>query len=313
MVNSCGRAAGPAPILPPPAIEPNLYICGPTASGKSSAALAIAEACGGEIVNADAFQLYRGLETLTAAPGPDDLARVPHHLYGRVAPGEALDAGRYREMALPVIEEIRNRGHLPVIVGGSGLYLKFLTHGPSPLPPADPGLRAELEALPLEELNLRLEAADPVEAARIDRNNPRYVQRALEICLLAGRPVSELRRSFAATPAGLRGILLEWSPAALEERIRTRTAAIVRRGALEEVAALPAGSPTASKAIGVPEIRDHLAGRIDLPACEERIVVATRQYAKRQRTWFRRESWLTRVDGAATPDELLAAVRGAGR
>ncbi|NIP97949.1 MAG: tRNA (adenosine(37)-N6)-dimethylallyltransferase MiaA, partial [Akkermansiaceae bacterium] len=133
-----------------------LFICGPTASGKSSAALEIADACHGEIINADAFQLYRGLETLTAAPSPQEQALVPHHLYSVIDPTEVLDAGHYRELALPVLAEVAARGKLPIVVGGSGLYLKFLSHGPSPLPAADPDLRSELEALSLAELNRRL-------------------------------------------------------------------------------------------------------------------------------------------------------------
>lgn len=266
----------------------------------------MAESLGGEIVNADAFQLYRGLETLTAAPDPGDLARVPHHLYSVADSSEPMDAARYRGLALPVIAGVRDRGALPIVVGGSGLYLKFLTHGPSPLPSADPALRADLEDTPLDELNRRLAELDPAEAARIDTQNARYVQRAVEICILTGRPASELRQSFSRTASDLRGVVLEWDPSALEERIRERTSAMLRSGAVAEVEMLPPDATTASKAIGVTEIRGHLAGETDLATCTERIVVATRQYAKRQRTWFRREQWLTPVAGSASPAEILA-------
>ena len=282
-----------------------------TASGKSRAALTLARALDGEIVNADAFQLYRGLETLTAAPSTEDQAAVHHHLYSVIEPSEPLDAASYRQLALPVLAEIQARGKLPLVVGGSGLYLKFLTHGPNDLPAADPDLRAELEALPLDELNRRLAKLDPEGAARIDRNNPRYVQRALEICLLTGKPASAQRSSFDEDPAELQGLLLEWEPAALEARIRTRTREMLANGALDEVASDPALGPTASKAIGVPEIRSFLAGEIDLATCEEQIVIATRRYAKRQRTWFRRERWLTAIPGDCSESELLESARRA--
>jgi len=285
-------------------MEP-LFVCGPTASGKSAAALAICKALGGEIINADAFQLYRGLEVLTAAPGPADRKAVPHHLYGTIDPVEALDAARYRALALPLIEEVASRRKLPVVVGGSGLYLKFLTHEPAALPAADPALRRHLEALPRAELLRRLEERDPVEARRIDRHNPRYLQRALEVCLLTGRRVSDLRQSFQHASARLRGLLIEWPPAELEPRIRQRAAAMLDNGAIEEVRRHPELSPTAEKAIGIREIRALLAGEIDRRTCEERITVATRRYAKRQRTWFRRERWLRPVAGNAPRDELL--------
>jgi len=194
-------------------------------------------------------------------------------------------------------------------VGGSGLYLKFLTHGPSDLPAADPDLRNELEALSLPELNRRLEELDPVEASRIDQNNPRYVQRALEICLLSGRPVSDQRHSFASAPGNLRGLVLTWEPAALEERIRLRTRTMLAGGAIEEVAARPVLGATAARAIGVDEIRTYLAGDIDRDTCEERIVVATRRYAKRQRTWFRREKWLTPIPGDSPPEEFIRSAQ----
>jgi tRNA dimethylallyltransferase len=205
-----------------------------------------------------------------------------------------------------VLADISARGKTPIVVGGSGLYLKVLTHGPSPLPAAEPALRAGLEALTLDELHRRLKDLDPVEASRIDRHNPRYLQRALEICLLTGRPVSAQRDSFAQDSAHLRGLLLTCEPASLETRIRLRTRAMLDGGALREVSALPVLGATASKAIGISEIRRHLAGQTDRAACEEQIVVATRQYAKRQRTWFRREKWLTLLPGNTPLPDLLA-------
>ncbi len=283
-----------------------LYICGSTASGKSSAALTLAAALDGEIVNADAFQLYHGLETLTAAPTPEEKAQAPHHLYGVLDQDASADADAYRQLALPVLDDIRSRGKLPIVVGGSGLYIKFLTHGPSDLPPGNEALRKELDALSLDELNKRLAALDPATAATIDRHNPRYVQRALEICILSGQPVSELRQSFDHDPPHLAGLLLQWSPGDLDTRIRQRTAMMLNDGAIDEVAALPAEATSAAKAIGVPEIRALLSGDLTRNDCQERLVISTRQYAKRQRTWFRREKWLTNIDGPFTEEAILS-------
>jgi tRNA dimethylallyltransferase len=283
-----------------------LYICGSTASGKSSAALTLAAALDGEIVNADAFQLYHGLETLTAAPTPEEKAQAPHHLYGVLDQDASADADAYRQLALPVLDDIRSRGKLPIGVGGSGLYSKFLTHGPSDLPPGNEALRKELDALSLDELNKRLAALDPATAATIDRHNPRYVQRALEICILSGQPVSELRQSFDHDPPHLAGLLLQWSPGDLDTRIRQRTAMMLNDGAIDEVAALPAEATSAAKAIGVPEIRALLSGDLTRNDCQERLVISTRQYAKRQRTWFRREKWLTNIDGPFTEEAILS-------
>lgn len=273
-----------------------VYVCGATAVGKTSRALALAHEFGAEIVNADAFQLFSGIETLSAAPSAEELAAAPHHLFSVMEPGENCDAGRYAKMAGEVISEIHSRGKTAVVVGGSGLYLKFLTHGPSPLPRGDKLLRAELDAKPLDELFAELVKLDPVEAAQVDRHNPRYVSRALEICLLSGKKVSELRDSWAEktrnVDSELKGVWLIRSRADLHERIGQRTRKMLSGGAIEEVAALDGVNGNWEKAIGVKEIRRLLAGEISHAECEELIVFATRQYAKRQETWFRREKWL---------------------
>lgn len=276
-----------------------VYVCGATAAGKTSHALALARELDGEIVNADAFQLFRGIETISAAPSAEEMAAAPHHLFGILGPGESCDAGRYSEMAGEVISEINSRGKTAVVVGGSGLYLKFLTHGPSPLPRGDRALRDELDSRPLEELFAELEKLDPVEAAQVDRHNPRYVSRALEICVLSGKKVSELRDSWAEKTRGIESELKgEWlirSRDDLHGRIAARTQQMLSGGAIEEVSALEGGHGNWEKAIGVKEIRRLLSGEISRAECEELIVFATRQYAKRQETWFRREKWLERV------------------
>ena len=250
----------------------------------------------GEIVNADAFQLYHGLEILSAAPSPEQLALVPHHLYGVLEPSDAADAGSYLRLAQPVIADIQARGKTPVITGGSGLYLKFLTHGPAPLPTGDATLRAELDATPLEELVARLRTLDPLEASRTALKNRRFVSRALEICLLSGAKASDLRDRWQAQTADLathlRGLVIHRSRPDLHARIAHRTHAMLEMGAIHEVEALTRASDNCQKAIGVREIRGLLAGDFNRAACEELINAATRQYAKRQECWFRRELWL---------------------
>ncbi len=277
-----------------------IYVCGATASGKTSYAFELASSIGGEIVNGDAFQLFRGIETLSAAPTAEEMAVVPHHLFGVLDPEDRCDAGRYTEMACKLISDIHSRGNTAVVVGGSGLYLKFLTHGPSPLPQGDGKLREQMDARPLEELFAELERLDPAEAAQVDRHNPRYVSRALEICLLSGKKVSELRDGWAEKTRGiestLNGVWLIRSREELHRRIALRTEKMLSRGAIEEIAALEGASGSWEKAIGVKEIRRFLAGEISRSECAELITAATRQYAKRQETWFRREKWLKRVE-----------------
>ena len=273
-----------------------IYICGPTASGKSSLAIEMAEKHNGEIVNADAFQLYQGLEIVSAAPSADERALVPHHLYGVLEPTESADAQLYVKLAKPVIEEIQSRGKTPIITGGSGLYLKFLTHGAAPLPTGNAALRAEMDSRSLEDLVAELESLDPVEASRTALQNRRFVSRALEICILSGQKASDLRdgweKQTAEISSKLRGIVIQRTRADLHARIALRTKAMLDGGALEEVAAMGGVSSNCEKAIGFREVRSLLTGEIDRATCEDLINAATRQYAKRQETWFRREKWL---------------------
>lgn len=272
--------------------DSTLFIVGPTASGKSALALRLAQAgnVGGEIVNADAFQLYDGMDILTAKPSAADRQRVPHHLYGVLPLTEVCDAQRYRDLAMPVIEEIAARGRAPIVVGGSGLYIKALTHGLAQLPQGDAEMREKLRAMPLDEKVAELLARDPQAAQTVNLRNPRYVERALEICLLTGRPQSELRQTFAnSAPQGL-GICLNPPREQLCQRIEARTQWMFQNGLIEEVAALGELSITAEKAIGVREVRAMLAGQMTQEQALQAMQTATRQYAKRQATWFRRET-----------------------
>lgn len=286
------------------------FIAGPTASGKSAIALALAEEVGGEIVNADAFQLYAGMDVLTAKPSAADRKRVPHHLYGVLPLTESCDAQRYHSLAMPVIAEIAARRRVPIVVGGSGLYLKALTHGLSPLPAASPLLREKFKHLSPGEKIIWLLQRDPEAATTVNLRNPRYVERALEICLLAGRPQSGLRRSFVEQEPQVSGIILEWDREKLYARINQRTLDMFAAGLTDEVAGLGEMSPTAEKAIGVREVREHLAGRATLDQTIAAIQQATRRYAKRQITWFRRERCFQTIclDSLPKPEYALSRI-----
>jgi tRNA dimethylallyltransferase len=287
--------------------ESTIFIAGPTASGKSALALELASRLDGEIVNADALQLYAGLDVITAKPSPADLARAPHHLYGILPLRESCDAQRFHGLARSVIEEIAFRGKTPLVVGGSGLYLKALTHGLAPLPQGDAAMREKLRKRPLEHKVAELLDLDPAAASMVNLRNPRYVERALEICLMTGKPQSELRQSFLNAQPHVRGIVLSWQRETLCRRIEARTRQMLANGAIEEVAALGDISITACKAIGIREIRAHLDGKSNLEQTIEAISIATRQYAKHQTTWFRRERCYQTIclDSSSTAQSML--------
>ncbi|MFM7605972.1 MAG: tRNA (adenosine(37)-N6)-dimethylallyltransferase MiaA [Prosthecobacter sp.] len=287
--------------------ESTIFIVGPTASGKSALALELASRLDGEIVNADAFQLYAGLDVITAKPSLSDLARAPHHLYGVLPLTESCDAQRFHSFARSVIEEIASRGKTPLVVGGSGLYLKALTHGLAPLPQGDAAMREKLRMRSLEHKVAELLDLDPAAASMVNLRNPRYVERALEICLLTGKPQSELRQSFQNVQPQVHGIHLSWERETLCHRIEERTRQMLANGAIEEVAALGELSITACKAIGICEIRAYLDGKFNLEQTIEAISIATRQYAKRQTTWFRRERCYQTIclDSSSTAQSVL--------
>jgi tRNA dimethylallyltransferase len=267
-----------------------LIIAGPTAVGKSAVAVKVAQLIGGEVINADAFQLYQGMDICTAKPSLAEQEGVPHHLLGVLPVTEMCDAQRFRELALAAIAEVLSRGRRPILVGGSGLYLKALTHGLAPLPAVDENLRVELAALSKEERVARLLALDPDAASNVALTNDRYVSRALEICILSGQPQSQLRRNWAEQTPEFMGVLLQRDREELYARINQRVLAMVRAGLVAEIAALGELSPTAAKAIGVREIRSQLAGECSLASALETMQLNSRHYAKRQMTWFRRET-----------------------
>lgn len=275
-----------------------IFVLGPTGSGKSAAAVELAERLGNaEIISADAYQVYRGMPIITAAPTAEEQARIPHHLVGFLDPSEENDAASHARRAGECIRRLQAAGKRPIITGGSGLYVKFISHGISPAPPSDPALRAELSKLSPEELVRRLQEADPEGAAATNLQNPRYVERNLEIVLLGGKPLSYWRNNWQQ-PIG-RGYVISRPVEELDARIAARAERMLQEGAIEEVAALnPAElSPTAAKTLGLPQVLDYLAGRLSRGDLAAAISLATRQYAKRQRTWLRREKWLLPVEG----------------
>ena len=270
-------------------------IVGPTATGKSELAADVAREVSAEIVSADAFQIYHGLDLLTAKPDASTLANAPHHLIGTVPFTAEMNADKFRRLASHAIEEVNSRGKLAIVVGGSGLYIKALTHGLAPLPESDPKLREKLNAMSLDDLHSQLCELDPETARKIDLKNRRRVVRALEICLITGKPASEVvagvgdsGRPGSSIPAT--GVFVFRDRNELYERINQRVKAMFEKGVIEEVRAAAVTSATASQMIGLREIRELLAGKKSLPQCIAEIQQATRRYAKRQLTWFRRQS-----------------------
>ena len=288
-----------------------IILAGPTGAGKTALSLLLAKRLGGEIVGADAFQIYRGLPILTAQPPPEQQAEVPHHLVGCVDPRESYDAARYRHEALEVLHSITSRGRRPIVVGGTGLYLKALLGGLDELPPRDPDLRAELADLDLPTLVDRLQALDPDGASSVDQANRRRVERALEIVILTGRPLDR-DAGPVVTPPGVHGFLITRSREELTARIEANVEAMFASGVEAEVASLPSEStgPTACKTLGLADIRSLKRGEILRVECIMRIMVATRRYAKRQMTWFRHQHDFDVVELSCKvdPEEAVSAI-----
>jgi len=264
-------------------------VTGPTGVGKSAFAVALAESLPAEIVGADAFQIYAGLPILTAQPTPDHLARVPHHLIGILPLDGHCDAAKYLALATEAIASIQDRGRIPILTGGTGLYLKALTHGLATLPPIPPDLRQEIAAMDLPDALARLQESDPAAPAQIDIRNPVRVRRALEIVLTTARPLAESRTTWKSAPSDFLGIVLERERDDLRARITAHVAAMFEQGVVEEVRHAENAGPGAARAIGFREIQNLLAGTITETACREQIVTATHRYAKRQVTWCRNQ------------------------
>ena len=284
------------------------FIVGPTAVGKTNLAVELAERCGAEIVSADALQIYHGFDLLTAKPTSSQQRRVRHHLIGGVPASEPYNVALYLEAARLAMADIFHRGLPAIVVGGSGLYVKALTHGLASLPAGIPALREELETLSQSDLLSRLRVLDPVTVSTIDGRNKRRLVRALEVCLVSGQPFSSFRENWGrlAADVPLCGVFLRRDRADLVARIDRRLDGMFADGVLEEVRASPVNeSVTSERILGLAAIRSYLAGEIDFTSCREQIRTATRQYAKRQMTWFKRESCFHSVDASACPAASL--------
>ncbi|PYM06538.1 MAG: tRNA (adenosine(37)-N6)-dimethylallyltransferase MiaA [Verrucomicrobia bacterium] len=277
------------------------FLVGPTAVGKTALAIELAEQFDAEIVNADAFQVYRGLDVLTAKPDAEAQRRVRHHVLSQISLFETMSAASFRELARAALSDVHSRKKNAIVVGGSGLYLKAITHGFDQVPPPDPKLREELNRLPQKELAERLQKLSPELAARTDLKNPRRVIRAIEIAasvipsrIVATDAVCEPRSAPAATATN--GVLLLRDRDDLYQRINERVNAMFRDGVEEEVRALQDIGQTAASALGLKEIRALIAGQISREECIAKIQQATRRYAKRQLTWFRHQTTFSQLN-----------------
>ncbi|HEY5778590.1 MAG TPA: tRNA (adenosine(37)-N6)-dimethylallyltransferase MiaA [Terrimicrobiaceae bacterium] len=272
-----------------------IIVAGPTGVGKTAFAVELANRLDGEILGADAYQVYRGMEILTAQPDHESRSAVPHHLIGFLSPAEPFDAAHFVTLAREKISKILARGKLPIITGGSGLYIKALTHGLVDRPPGSSSLRSELAELSTHQLRERLGKLDP--DAKVDIHNPRRVVRALEISILTGRPASELHRDWQtkATP-GFRGLLLVRERAELSARIAENVRGMFERGVVAEVGRIPELGPTAAMAIGLREIQALRRGELSQSECVDAVTLSTRRYVKRQLTWFRNQFMFEIID-----------------
>ena len=296
---------------------PLIAIVGPTASGKSSLAVALARKLGGDVLACDSTQVYRGFDIGTAKPTIEERDGVPHHLLDLVDPNFPFTAGEYRARAVEVLCDLRQRGRLPILTVGTGLYLRALLEGLANAPARSEELRARLEAgadaRSLQYLHRVLRRLDPEAALRIgSRDRPKMI-RAIEVCLLTGRSLSEVHRSGRTPLEGYHPIKIGLQPprAALYERIERRTRTMLDRGWLDEVAGLVAsGVPQDSKPfdfIGYSELQAHLEGTVTLAAATKAIAQSTRRYAKRQLTWFRKEPLVHWLPGFGDDPSIVAA------
>ncbi len=281
--------------------EPRIWlIAGPTASGKSALALRLAQAIGGEIINADSMQLYADLHVLTARPPRDETLLAPHHLFGVADAADGWSVGRWLDAARAVLDDVALWRRPAIVVGGTGLYFRALTHGLAEIPavPREVVQKLEAEAGAAGELALRprLARVDPIAEARIERGDMQRLLRAVSVAEFTGRPLSAWQADTSPTlPAGAwRAVVLEPPREALYARCDNRLEAMAAGGGLEEVRALVARkldpALPAMKAVGVRELGEHLAGRTSLSAAVTAAQQETRRYAKRQMTWFRNQT-----------------------
>ncbi len=304
-----------------------VLIAGPTASGKSAFAMAIARACRGVIVNADSMQIYREMRVLSARPSVGEEAEIEHRLYGHVSVREQYSVGRWRDEAAVVLEELRARDVPAIVVGGTGLYFKALSEGLSPVPPVDEAVRAHWRGLAAEigaaALHGELEQRDPAMAATLEPSDAQRILRALEVIESTGRSLADWQAQVGEPLVGEEALKLVIAPdrAWLHARINARFEAMVAEGGLDEARALAQmqldPAMPAWKAIGVRPLAEAALGERDLTEAIERAKTDTRRYAKRQETWFRNQmgDWprVTPDEVAETAARIAAALGGEGR
>lgn len=286
-----------------------VFLVGPTAVGKSSVGLELACRWGAEIVSADAMQVYRGMDIGTSKPTMADRQRVPHHLLDVCDPIEVFDVQRFVKLARQAMTEIHARDRVALVVGGTGLYIRALRFGLFEGPGRDTAIRRKLEALSAGELHVLLSQLDPHMAVTIDPRNPRRLVRALEVLVLTGRSLRTWQRQWGDTPQ-LKGpvVGLSRDRADLVDRIERRVDEQMQAGWLEEVRRLMPLQGTAAQAIGYRELAAHLSGKCSLEEAVARIKARTRQLARRQMTWFRREPGLIWVE--VKRDEPVSSIAG---
>jgi tRNA dimethylallyltransferase len=292
-------------------------VVGPTASGKSALGLWLAERLGGEVIACDSTQLYQGFDIGTAKPSEAEQHAVPHHLLDVLSPAEKATAGGYRQMALPVLEDLRRRGRLPIFTVGTGLYLRALLDGLADLPQRSEELRERLRASAADHspshLHRVLQRLDRAAARKIAANDAQKLIRAIEICILARKPLTEVHQTGRTPLQGWRALRLGLTPPreALYERIHARTEEMLSRGWMDEVRSLLAtGLPENVKPfdfIGYRELRSVVRGEMTLEIARAAIQQATRRYAKRQLTWFRKEAGVHWLSGFGDDPKLQNA------
>jgi tRNA dimethylallyltransferase len=271
-----------------------VLIAGPTTSGKSAVALALAEEINGAVINADSMQVYTETRILTARPTDEDTARAPHLLYGHVSVSETYSAGRYQAEAAHALRTVREAGRVPIFAGGTGMYFGVLTEGLANVPPVPSGVREAAEArrnaIGAEAFHAELAARDPLAGQRLRASDTQRVLRAYEVFEATGRPLSEWQTEMSEpllANMSLARFIISPPRDVLHQRIEHRFDAMMQAGAMEEATALENPSATAAKIIGLRELRAAADGALPLEEAVEQAKARTRQYAKRQMTWFR--------------------------